>query len=104
MDAPHPLAVALSGSTDASLRTEAEACAERWGLPLLLRRPKAPLQGLLVHARVLVVFGESAVSLWDRLGHVSGGPGLAALRLKEIAKGRVAVSYTHLTLPTTPYV
>src|SRR5262249_10205135 len=88
MDAPHPLAVALSGSTDAALRAEAEACAERWGLPLLLRRPKAPLQGLLVQSRVLVVFGESAVSLWDRLGHVRGGPGLATLRLKEIAKGR----------------
>ena len=88
MDAPHPLAVALSGSTDAALRAEAEACAERWGLPLLLRRPKAPLRGLLVQARVLVVFGENAVSLWDRLGHVLGGPGLAALRLKEIAKGR----------------
>jgi 16S rRNA (guanine1516-N2)-methyltransferase len=57
-------------------------------LPLLLRRPKAPLQGLLVQSRVLVVFGENAVSLWDRLGHVSGGPGLAALRIKEIAKGR----------------
>ena len=88
MDAPCPLAVALSGSTDAALRSEAEACVERWGLPLLLRRPKAPLQGLLVQARVLVVFGENAVSLWDRLGHVQGGPGLAALRLKEIAKGR----------------
>jgi 16S rRNA (guanine1516-N2)-methyltransferase len=88
MDAPHPLAVALSGSTDAALRAEAEGCAERWGLPLLLRRPKAPLRGLLVQARVLVVFGENAISLWDRLGHVPGGPGLAALRLKEIAKGR----------------
>ena len=88
MDSPHPLAVALSGSTDAALRAEAEACAERWGLPLLLRRPKAPLRGLLVQARVLLVFGENAVSLWDRLGHVPGGPGLAALRLKEIAKGR----------------
>src|SRR5262249_58020938 len=41
-----------------------------------------------VQSRVLVVFGENAVSLWDRLGHVVGGPGLAALRLKEIAKGR----------------
>jgi 16S rRNA (guanine1516-N2)-methyltransferase len=88
MDSPHPLAVALSGSTDAALRAEAEACAERWGLPLLLRRPKAPLRGLFVQARVLVVFGENAVSLWDRQGHVAGGPGLAALRLKEIAKGR----------------
>ncbi|HEY1416241.1 MAG TPA: protein-L-isoD(D-D) O-methyltransferase, partial [Myxococcaceae bacterium] len=88
MDAPHPLAVALSGSTDPTLRAEAEACAERWGLPFLLRRPKAPLQGLLVQSRVLVVFGENAVTLWDRLGHVPGGPGLAALRLKEIAKGR----------------
>lgn len=88
MDSPHPLAVALSGSSDAGLRAEAEACAERWGLPLLLRRPKAPLQGLFVQSRVLVVFGENAVSLWDELGHVAGGPGLAALRLKEIAKGR----------------
>jgi len=88
MDSPHPLAVALSGSSDAALRTEAEACADRWGLPLLLRKPKAPLRGLLVQSRVLVVFGENAVSLWDRLGHVAGGPGLAALRLKEIAKGR----------------
>jgi 16S rRNA (guanine1516-N2)-methyltransferase len=88
MDSPHPLALALSGSTDAALRAEAEVCAERWGLPLLLRRPKAPLTGLFVQARVLVVFGENAVSLWDRHGHVAGGPGLAALRLKEIAKGR----------------
>jgi hypothetical protein len=88
MEPLHALAVALSGSTDAALRAEAEACAARWGLPLLLRRPKAPLQGLLVQSRVLVVFGENAVTLWDRTGHVSGGPGLAALRLKEIAKGR----------------
>jgi len=88
MEPLHALAVALSGSTDAALRAEGEACAGRWGLPLLLRRPKAPLRGLLAQARVLVVFGEDGVSLWDRLGHVSGGPGLAALRLKEIAKGR----------------
>ncbi|HET9035472.1 MAG TPA: class I SAM-dependent methyltransferase [Myxococcaceae bacterium] len=88
MEPQHPLAVALSGSTDAALHAEAEACAQRWRLPLLLRRPKAPLRGLLAQARVLVVFGENAVSLWDRLGHVLGGPGLAALRLKEIAKGR----------------
>ena len=88
MESLHPLAVALSGSTDAALRAEAEACAGRWGLPLLLRRPGAPLRGLLAQAPVLVVFGEDAVSLWDRLGHVAGGPGLAALRLKEIAKGR----------------
>src|SRR5215469_4764096 len=88
MDSPHPLAVALSGSSDAALRAEAEGCAARWGLPLLLRRPKAPVRGLLVQARVLLVFGEDAVSLWDREGHVRGGAGLAALRLKEIAKGR----------------
>ena len=84
----HPLAVALSGSTDRTLRAEAEACAARWGLPLLLRPPGAPVRGLLGQARALVVFGEDAVSLWDRLGHVRGGAGLAALRLKEIAKGR----------------
>jgi hypothetical protein len=88
MEPLHPLAVALSGSTDAALRAEAEACAARWRLPLLLRRPKAPVRGLLTQARVLVVFGEDAVSLWDREGHVRGGAGLAALRLKEIAKGR----------------
>ena len=88
MDSALSLAVALSGSAGPALRAEAEACAERWGLPLLLRRPKAPLRGLLDQARVLVVFGENAVSLWDQLGHVPGGPGLAALRLKEIAKGR----------------
>src|SRR5678815_1997773 len=88
MEPQHPLAVALSGSTDTALRAEAEACAERWRLPLLRRPPKAPLRGLLGRATVLVVFGENAVSLWDRLGHVPGGPGLAALRLKEIAKGR----------------
>lgn len=84
----HPLAVALSGSTDAALRAEAEACAARWGLPLLLRGPKAPLRGLLEKAEVLVVFGEDAVSLRDRAGQTRGGAGLAALRLKEIAKGR----------------
>jgi hypothetical protein len=88
MDAPLTLAVALSGSTDPALRAEAEGCAARWGLPLLLRRPKAPVRGLLAQARVLLVFGEDAVSLWDNKGHVRGGAGLAALRLKEIAKGR----------------
>lgn len=88
MAAPLPLAVALSGSTDAVLRGEAEACAARWRLPLLLRGRKAPLRGLLEDAEVLVVFGEDGVSLRDRLGHVRGGAGLAALRLKEIAKGR----------------
>ena len=88
MDAPLSLAVALSGSADPALRAEAEACAARWSLPLLLRRPKAPLRGLLDQARVLVVFGEDSVSLWDREGHVRGGAGLAALRMKEIAKGR----------------
>jgi len=88
MRAPHPLAVALSGSTDGSLRGEAEACATRWGLPLLVRAAKAPLRGLLDEAELLVVFGEDAVSLRDRVGHVRGGAGLAALRLKEIAKGR----------------
>ena len=84
----HPLAVALSGSTDAALRAEAEECAARWGLPLLLRPPKAAVRGLLAQANALVVFGEDAVSLWDERGHVRGGAGLAALRLKEIAKGR----------------
>ncbi|MGZ3479889.1 MAG: class I SAM-dependent methyltransferase, partial [Myxococcaceae bacterium] len=88
MPAPHPLAVALSGSTDGSLRAEAEACATRWGLPLLLRAAKAPLRGLLDEAELLVVFGEDVVSLRDRRGHVRGGAGLAALRLKEIANGR----------------
>src|SRR5262249_62143166 len=38
--------------------------------------------------RELVVSGVNAVQLWDRLVHVRGGPGLATLRLKEIAKGR----------------
>jgi 16S rRNA (guanine1516-N2)-methyltransferase len=88
MEALHPLAVALSGSRVAALRAEAEGCAARWGLPLLSRAPKAPVRGLLGQAKVLVVFGEDAVSLWDREGHVRGGAGLAALRLKEIAKGR----------------
>jgi 16S rRNA (guanine1516-N2)-methyltransferase len=88
MELLHPLAVALSGSTDAALRAEAEACAARWGLPLLLRAPKTSVRGLLAQTRVLLVFGEDAVSLWDRQGHVRGGAGLAALRLKEIAKGR----------------
>jgi len=88
MDGLHPVAVALSGSTDLALRAEAEACAARWRLPLLLRRPKAPVRGLLAEAHTLVVFGEDAVSLWDREGQVRGGAGLAALRLKEIAKGR----------------
>ena len=88
MEILHPVAVALSGSTDAALRAEAEDSAARWGLPLLLRRPKAPVRGLLAQAKVLVVFGEDAVSLWDREGHARGGAGLAALRLKEIAKGR----------------
>jgi 16S rRNA (guanine1516-N2)-methyltransferase len=83
-----PLAVALSGSQDASLRAEAEACAERWHLPLLVRRPKAPLRGLLSQARTLVVLGQDAVSLWDSQGHVRGGPGLAALRIAGIEKGR----------------
>ena len=75
MEALHPLAVALSGSTDAALRAEAEACAGRWGLPLLLRRPGAPLRVLLAQAPVLVVFGEDAVSLWDRLGSRRGRAG-----------------------------
>lgn len=88
MEPLHPLAVALSGSTDASLRAEAEACAARWGLPLLLRERKAPLHGLLARAKVLVVFAEDAVSLRDSHGQARGGAGLAALRLKEIAKGR----------------
>jgi SAM-dependent methyltransferase len=88
MESLHPLAVALSGSTDASLRAEAEACGARWGLPLILRERKAPLRGLLAQARVLVVFGEDAVSLRDSHGQARGGAGLAALRLKEIAKGR----------------
>jgi len=88
MQRPHPLAVALSGSTDAALRAEAEECAGRWSLPVLLRVPKAPLRGLLEKAEVLLVFGEDAVSLRDRLGQTRGGAGLAALRLKEIAKGR----------------
>ena len=88
MDSALSLAVALSGSTGSTLRAEAEACAERWGLPLLLRRPKAPLRGLLDQARVLVVFGEDGVALRDRLGSARGGAGLAGLRLKEIEKGR----------------
>jgi hypothetical protein len=86
--APRLLAVALSGSQDASLRAEAEACAERWHLPLLVRPPKAPLRGLLSQARTLIVFGQDGVSLWDAQGHVRGGPGLAALRIARIEKGR----------------
>jgi 16S rRNA (guanine1516-N2)-methyltransferase len=88
LKAPFPLAVALSGSQDARLHAEAEACAERWQLPILLRRPKAPLRGLLAEADALIVFGQDAVSLWDRAGHVRGGAGLAALRVDGIDKGR----------------
>jgi 16S rRNA (guanine1516-N2)-methyltransferase len=83
-----PLAVALSGSQEALLRAEAEACSARWHLPLLLRPPKAPLRGLLDRASALVVFGRDGVSLWDAQGHVRGGPGLAALRIAGIEKGR----------------
>jgi 16S rRNA (guanine1516-N2)-methyltransferase len=83
-----PLAIALSGSQDPALVAEAEACARRWGLPLLLRPPKAPLRGLLAHADALVVFGRDAVSLWDRAGHVRGSAGLGALRIDGIDKGR----------------
>lgn len=88
MESLHPLAVALSGSTDAALRAEAEACAARWCLPLLFRNRKAPLRGLLAQAQILVVFGEDAISLRDSHGQARGGAGLAALRLKGIAKGR----------------
>jgi 16S rRNA (guanine1516-N2)-methyltransferase len=82
-----PVAVALSGSQQPALRQEAEACAGRWNLPLLLRRPKAPLRGLFTQARALIVFGEDGVSLRDADGHVRGGPGLAALRISRIEKG-----------------
>lgn len=84
-----PLAVALSGSQEASLRAEAEACSARWNLPLLLRPPKTPLRGLLDRASALVVFGRDGVSLWDAEGRVRGGPGLAALRIAGIEKGKV---------------
>jgi len=83
-----PLAVALSGSQDPALLAEAEACARRWKLPLLLRPPKAPLLGLLEDAEALVVFGHDAVSLRDRKGYVRGSAGLAALRTEGIDKGR----------------
>ena len=83
-----PLAIALSGSQDPALLAEAEACVRRWGLPLLLRPPKAPLRGLLDQADALIVFGRDAVSLWDREGHVRGSAGLAALRIDGIDKGR----------------
>jgi SAM-dependent methyltransferase len=85
---PVPLAIALSGSQDAALLAEAERCAVRWGLPLLLRAPKAPLRGLLGQAHALVVFGRDAVSLWDDQGHVRGSAGLGALRIDGIDKGR----------------
>ena len=83
-----PLAIALSGSQDPALLAEAEVCVRRWGLPLLLRAPKAPLRGLLGQADALVVFGRDAVSLWDRAGHVRGSAGLGALRIDGIEKGR----------------
>jgi 16S rRNA (guanine1516-N2)-methyltransferase len=83
-----PLAIALSGSQAPDLLAEAEVCAGRWGLPLLLRAPKAPLRGLLQQADALVVFGRDAVSLWDEAGHVRGSAGLAALRIDGIDKGR----------------
>ena len=60
----------------------------RWGVPLLLRPPKAPLRGLLAQADALVVFGRDAVSLWDRAGQVRGSAGLGALRIDGIDKGR----------------
>jgi len=82
------LAIALSGSRDPTLLAEAAACARRWSLPLLERRPKAPLRGLFRQAAALVVFGRDAVSLWDREGHVRGSSGLAALRIDGIDKGR----------------
>ena len=50
---------------------------------------------------VLTLFPGIQESIINSVLHV---PGLKAVVLKTFGSGNAPVSYTHLTLPTTPYV
>ncbi len=86
---PPPLGVTVSGKRPSeALATEAQSCAERWGLPEVRRGRKQSLAELVgTAAQALVVFGGDGVRLHDPLGAVRFHPGLAKLRIQAHRAG-----------------
>jgi hypothetical protein len=82
------LAVTTSGKASAELTVRARQAAERWRLPFIERRRKAPLSPLLGReAQALLVFGTEGLALWDREGALRFTPGMARLRVKRLDAG-----------------
>src|SRR5690242_9366140 len=82
------LAVTTSGLGDGELAARAMRAAQRWGLPFVERRRKAPLAPMLgVDACALLVFGGDGVVLADPRGSLRFSPGMAQLRVKRLDAG-----------------
>src|SRR5260370_666721 len=82
------LAVTTSGKASAELTARARQAAERWRLPFIERRRKAPLAPLFGReAQALLVFGTEGLALWDREGALRFTPGMARLRVKRLDAG-----------------
>jgi 16S rRNA (guanine1516-N2)-methyltransferase len=85
---PMELAVTTSGKASAELSARARQAAEKWRLPFIERRRKAPLGPLLGReAEAFLVFGTDGLALWDREGALRFTPGMARLRVKRLDAG-----------------
>lgn len=83
-----PLAVTTNGRCPPSVERQARAAAATWGLPFFHRGHKAPLAPMLeAHADAFLVFGNDAVTLWDREGSAVFAEGIAHLRVRRIDDG-----------------
>ena len=80
------LAVTISGKCSVELVLRAKEAAQRWHLPFLERRRKAPL-GPMLKGRAMLVFGAEGLALWDIHGVLRFTPGMARLRVKRIDAG-----------------
>jgi 16S rRNA (guanine1516-N2)-methyltransferase len=82
------LAVTTSGKASAELIARARQAAQKWGLPFIERKRKAPLGAVFgPEAHALLVFGAEGLALRDREGALRFTPGMARLRVKRLDAG-----------------
>lgn len=82
------LAVTTSGKASAELIAHARQAAEKWRLPFIARKRKAPIGPLLGReADAFLVFGIEGLTLRDRDGALRFTPGMARLRVKRLDAG-----------------
>jgi 16S rRNA (guanine1516-N2)-methyltransferase len=82
------VAVTTSGQGGDALEAKARAASAEWGLPYLPRARKQPLERLFEAAAVLLIFEKTGLALRDREGGLRWSPGMAALRMAGIDRGR----------------